>query len=237
MKTSSNSTIASNSRIIFALDVDNYEQAMALVNQLGGHIQFFKVGLQLFLNSGFTIVDAIVAKGFQVMLDLKFYDIPQTVALAVKQLTNRGISFATIHGNDAIIKAAVDAKKDVQLLAVTVLTSFDESDMTAMGMTQSVSQLVKMRAKKAIDYGCDGVVASPLEVKQIRQVCGNDCLIVTPGIRPKQSEHDDQVRVATVKQAIINGASYLVIGRPIKDSQNPKKLVESMIADIEAVQN
>ena len=154
-----------NERIILALDVGNADQAKELVRKTESHINFYKIGLQLFMASWFEIVDWLSARGHKVMVDLKFFDIPATVKLAVAQLNNRGVSFATIHGNDPIIRAAVEAKGDLTLLAVTVLTSFGHEDMQAMGMTQSIEDLVYFRAKRALELGCDGVVSSGLEAK------------------------------------------------------------------------
>ena len=142
-----------NDRIILALDVESREQAKELVRKTESHIHFYKIGLQLFMASWFEIVDWLAARGHKVMLDLKFFDIPETVKLAVAQLNNRGITFATIHGNDPIIRAAVEARGDLALLAVTVLTSFGQEDMQAMGMTQSIEDLVYFRARRALELG------------------------------------------------------------------------------------
>jgi orotidine-5'-phosphate decarboxylase len=171
-----------NERIILALDVESPGQAKELVKKTESHISFYKVGLQLFMASWFEIVDWLSARGHKVMVDLKFFDIPETVKLAVAQLNNRGVTFATIHGNDPIIRAAIEAKGDLTLLAVTVLTSFGEDDMQAMGMTQSIEDLVYFRAKRALQLGCDGVVSSGMEAKRLRDKLGSKLLIVTPGI-------------------------------------------------------
>ena len=168
-----------NERIIFALDVPSYEEAVSLINKLESEIRFFKVGLQLFLSSGFKIVDEIIRRGCKVMLDLKFFDIPETVHLAVSQLNNRGVTFATVHGNDPILRAAVQAKGDVKILAVTVLTSFCEDDMRAMGLSGSIADLVLHRSRKALEIGCDGVVASALEAQPLRAALDENFLIVT----------------------------------------------------------
>jgi orotidine-5'-phosphate decarboxylase len=169
------------------------------------------------------------------MLDLKFFDIPETVRLAVEQVNSRGVSFATIHGNDAIIRAAVAARGDMQLLAVTVLTSFGEEDMRAMGMTQSVADLVYFRAKRALELGCDGVVSSGLEAERMRRDLGDKLLIVTPGIRPGanvRDESDDQQRIVTAGMAIRNGANHVVVGRPITRAADPIRVIEQMQQDI-----
>ena len=228
--------IAINERIIFALDFADPDVALDWVRKLSGHIRFFKVGLQLFLAGGWPAVDAIVNGGNKVMLDLKFFDIPETVYLSVQQLRDRGVTFATIHGNEPIIEAAVKGKGNLKILAVTVLTSFDEKDMREMGFTGSVEDLVLIRARKALRLGCDGVVASALEAPSIRADIGGNFLVVTPGIRPgsnRDMEKDDQKRVATAKQAILNGADHVVIGRPISTSSDPLKTISDIQKEIE----
>lgn len=225
-----------NERIIFALDVPSHEEAMDLVEKLDNDIKFFKVGLQLFLAGWFKTIDSIIARGNKVMVDLKFFDIPETVKLAVEQLKNRKVTFATVHGNDPILKAAVTEKNGLKILAVTVLTSFGENDMRDMGMTGSIEDLVLLRSRKALEIGCDGVVSSALEAPVLRDELGNNFLIVTPGIRPGaniDNGDDDQKRIATAKEAIINGADYVVIGRPIKNSDDPVALVKRLQKEIQ----
>jgi len=224
-----------NERIILALDVESPEQAKELVKKTESHITFFKVGLQLFMASWFEVVDWLSDRGHKVMLDLKFFDIPETVKLAVAQLNDRGVVFATIHGNDPIIRAAVAAKGDLALLAVTVLTSFGQEDMQAMGMTRSIEDLVYYRAKRALELGCDGVVSSGLEAKRLRDSLGSKLLIVTPGIRPGANineRQDDQQRIITARQAIADGADYLVVGRPITKAANPIMVINLLQEEI-----
>ncbi len=224
-----------NERIILALDVDSPEQAKELVKKTESHLNFYKVGLQLFMASWFEIVDWLSARGHKVMVDLKFFDIPETVKLAVAQLNNRGVTFATIHGNDPIIRAAVEAKGDLALLAVTVLTSFDQEDMQAMGMKQSIEDLVYFRARRALELGCDGVVSSGLEAKRLRDRLGAKLLLVTPGIRPGVNiydQHDDQQRIVTARQAIADGADYLVVGRPITKAAEPIEVINMLQDEI-----
>jgi len=224
-----------NERIILALDVESPAQARELVKKTESHINFYKVGLQLFMASWFEIVDWLSARGHKVMVDLKFFDIPETVKLAVAQLNNRGVTFATIHGNDPIIRAAVAAKGDLALLAVTVLTSFGQEDMQAMGMTQSIEDLVYFRARRALELGCDGVVSSGLEAKRLREKLGSKLLIVTPGIRPGANIHarqDDQQRIVTARQAIADGADYLVVGRPITKAAEPIEVINLLQKEI-----
>jgi len=222
-------------RIILALDVENEELARDLVQKTESHVNFYKVGLQLFMASWFHIVDWLAARGHKVMLDLKFFDIPETVKLAVTQLKNRGITFATIHGNDPIIKAAVEAKADLALLAVTVLTSFGKDDMQDMGMTKSIEDLVYFRAQRALELGCDGVVSSGLEAKRLRASLGTEMLIVTPGIRPGptiNSRKDDQRRVISARQAIADGTDHLVVGRPITKAADPISVISLLQEEI-----
>ena len=221
-------------RIIVALDVDQREKAQAVVKACESHIGFFKVGLQLFMADYFNTVDWILDRGHKVMLDLKFFDIPETVKLAVEQVNNRGVSLATIHGNDPIIQAAVEARGDLKLLAVTVLTSFGEEDMRAMGMTGTIADLVKFRARRALELGCDGVVASGLEAQELRAELGPKLLIVTPGIRPGANvdTDDDQVRVVTAGKAVRGGADHVVVGRPITRAEDPIEVIEAMQAEI-----
>ncbi|MBL4903661.1 MAG: orotidine-5'-phosphate decarboxylase [Desulfocapsa sp.] len=224
-----------NERIIFALDVSSHDEAMKLVKKLDGDIKFFKVGLQLFLAGWFPTIEAIIARGNKVMVDLKFFDIPETVRLAVDQLKNRGITFVTVHGNDPILKAATQDKNGLKILAITVLTSFGENDMKEMGMSGSVRDLVLLRSKKALEIGCDGVVSSALEAEEIRKESGSDFLIVTPGIRPGvnvEDDGDDQKRIATAREAIINGADHVVIGRPIRNSDDPISLIRGLQREI-----
>ena len=234
----SNITVPLRERIIIALDVNSPEQAKALVKKCESHVSFYKVGLQLFMASWFETVDWLADRGHKVMLDLKFFDIPETVKLAVEQVNNRGVTFATIHGNDPIIRAAVSARGDLRLLAVTVLTSFGEEDMRAMGMTGTVADLVSFRAKRALELGCDGVVSSGLEAGTLRRDLGEKLLIVTPGIRPGANVRDgsdDQQRIVTAGRAIGGGADHVVVGRPISKAADPIKVIEEMQREISAL--
>ena len=232
-------TIPLNERVIFALDFAESQTAKEWIDRLDGSVKFFKVGLTLFLSGpeGWDVMDYIVKRGNKLMVDLKFFDIPETVAHAVSQLRNRGATFVTIHGNEPIIRAAVAEKGDLNILAVTVLTSFDESDMRDMGLTCSIEDFVLMRAKKAIRLGCDGVVASALEADRLRREIGQNFVIVTPGIRPGVNRDeigtDDQKRVATAKEAMEKGADYVVIGRPIRYASDPLAAVKEIQREIE----
>jgi orotidine-5'-phosphate decarboxylase len=230
-----------NERIIFALDVDSVQLAEAWVQRLESHIKFYKVGLQLFLAGWFHVIDWIVERNHRVMVDLKFFDVPETVKLAVRQLRDRGITFATVHGNDPILRAAVEAKADVKLLAVTVLTSFGQEDMEEMlGAPLNIEDLVYVRARRALELGCDGVVSSGLEAKRLRSKLGERLLVVTPGIRPginREIDQDDQKRIMTAGEAIGNGADYIVVGRPVSTAKNPIAVVEAMQKEIVAALN
>jgi orotidine-5'-phosphate decarboxylase len=222
-------------RIIVALDLPSAAEAKALVKRCESHVTFYKVGLQLFMASWFETVDWLRDRGHKVMLDLKFFDIPETVKLAVEQINNRGVNLATIHGNDAIVRAAVEARGDMKLLAVTVLTSFGEEDLRLMGMTGSIADLVALRAKRALELGCDGVVSSGLEAETLRRDLGERLLIVTPGIRPGANTRDgsdDQQRIVTAGRAIAAGADHVVVGRPISKAADPLQVIETMQGDI-----
>ncbi|MBI5582506.1 MAG: orotidine-5'-phosphate decarboxylase [Deltaproteobacteria bacterium] len=220
--------ISLDKRIIFALDVETAEESRAWVEKLEPRVKFFKVGLQLFLAGGFEIVDWILKRGCEVMLDLKFFDVPQTVASAVKQVGGRGVSFTTVHGNDSILRAAAEAKRGVKILAVTVLTSLDQGDLNDLGFQCSPEELVLSRARRALEVGCDGVVSSGLEAPRLRAELGPNFLVVVPGVRPVENRTDDQKRIVTVRDAFLNGADYVVIGRPLKQAADPLKTAVEM---------
>ncbi len=231
-----NKDIALDERIIFALDVSDESQAREWVTRLEGPIRFFKVGLELFLGAGFPFVDWLANRGHKIMLDLKFYDVPVTVQRAVAQLHGRHITFATVHGNDAICKGAVAADADVGLLAVTVLTSFGQEDMAELGATASIPDIVRSRARRAVGLGFTGVVASGREAALLRAELGPEAVIVTPGIRPKDSAipGDDQKRALTAGEAIALGADHVVVGRPIRTAEDPLATVVRMREEIAA---
>ena len=227
-------------RIIFALDVASVEEAKRWVERLENRVRFFKVGLELFLAGWFDIIDWILNRDLEVMVDLKFFDVPETVASAVRQLKDRGATFATVHGNDKILKAAVGNKGGTKILAVTVLTSLDEADIHALGFECNVEQLVFTRARRALDIGCDGVVSSGIEAPKLRQGLGEKLLIVVPGVRPVYNEaekddgrwRDDQKRTITIANAFHNGADYIVVGRPIRNAGDPVAFVGKMQQEI-----
>jgi len=231
MKTS---TIPLEERIIFALDLADPREALALVDRLAGQIRFFKVGLQLFFAGGWPVIDYIVRKNCKVMLDLKLYDIPATVRLAVQQFADRGIALTTVHGYGPVVEAALAAESGVQILAVTVLTSFGAEQVNELNYQGSVDDLVLQRAETVLKLGCHGVVCSAREATLLRQRLGQDFLMVTPGIRPAGADLHDQQRVATPGQAIADGADYLVIGRPIRDATDPDACIRAIQREIAA---
>lgn len=238
----SSKTIPPEDRLIFALDVPSDGEARRLVSTLAEAVQFYKVGLELFLAGGasFDLVDWLVEQDKKVFLDLKLYDIPETVARAVRRLRERPVTFLTVHGDGAILEAACREKGDLKILAVTVLTSLDQAGLREMGFQGDVSDLVLARARRAQETGCDGVIASGQEARNLRDHLGEDLLIVTPGIRPadRPSEKrpaDDQKRVMTVEGALRGGADYLVVGRPIRDAADPYQAALQIQGTIEGL--
>jgi len=224
----STKSIPPRERLIFALDVSSVAEAKALVEKLGNSVMFYKLGLQLFMAGGyFELVEWLRERGKKVFVDLKFFDVPQTVKSAVIQLKNRGAHFVTVHGNDKILEAAVANKNGLKILAVTVLTSLDEGDLNDLGFKCNVEELVFSRAKRALEIGCDGVISSGLEVPRLRRNIGDQLLFVVPGIRPVANV-DDQKRTIDVKEAFLNGADYIVVGRPIKEAKDPQKAAEDI---------
>lgn len=221
-------------RLIFAMDVADAAAARRLAEQLGEAVTFYKLGLELCMAGGyFELLDWMVGRDKQVFVDLKFFDVPATVAAAVRNLRNRGVTFTTVHGNQSIMAAAAEAKGDVKVLAVTVLTSLDRGDLDDLGFQCDVEQLVLSRARRALEAGCDGVVSSGLEAKRLREFIDHRLLVVTPGIRPVENRPvDDQKRVVNVEQAFANGADYIVIGRPIRDAADPRAAAEQVQATI-----
>ena len=230
-------SIPAHERLIFAMDVPDTDAARRLADQLGDSVVFYKLGLELFMSGGiYQLLDWMVGRGKRIFVDLKFFDVPATVAAAVKNLRNRGVTFTTVHGNQSIMEAAAAAKGDVKILAVTALTSLDRGDLDDMGFQCDVEQLVLSRARRALEAGCDGVVSSGLEAKLLRAGVDDRLIVVTPGIRPVENrEIDDQKRVVDVAQAFANGADYIVMGRPIRDASDPRAAalkVQSTIASV-----
>jgi len=222
--------IPNQDRLIFALDVADTRTARQLVEQLGDSVSFYKLGLELCMSGGyFELLDWMVGQGKKIFVDLKFFDVPATVAAAVSNLRNRGVTYATVHGNQSIMEAAGEAKGDVKILAVTALTSLDRGDLDDLGFKCDVRELVLSRARRALEAGCDGVIASGLEVAAMRAAIDNRLLVITPGIRPVDNRpEDDQKRVVTVEDAFRDGADHIVVGRPIRNASDPRAAAQAI---------
>lgn len=229
------SSIPPRERLIAALDVSDASAARALVVRLGDAVAFYKIGLELLMAPGFfELLGWLRAEQKKVFVDLKFFDIPETVARAVKNLAERGADFCTIHGNQSIMEAAAKAKSGhLRVLAVTALTSLDRGDLDDLGFQCDVGALVLSRARRALAAGCDGVVSSGLEVAALRREIGPTLVCVTPGIRPVDNRTEsDQKRVMTPAAAIRAGADYIVVGRPIRDAADPRAAAEAIQQEI-----
>ena len=237
MSNVSKKNIPPRERLILALDVPTADDAKRLVKQLGDSVQFYKIGLQLFMAGGyFELIQWLRGEGRKVFVDLKFFDVPETVQLAVAQLQNKDVQFATVHGNDEIMRAAAKSKGSVKILAVTVLTSLDQGDLNDLGFQVDVEALVLSRAKRALQLGCDGVISSGLEAPKLRGDLGDNFLIVSPGIRPVENKPvDDQKRTVDAAQAFQNGADYIVVGRPIRNAPDPKAKAEEIQRTIASI--
>jgi orotidine-5'-phosphate decarboxylase len=217
-------------RLIVALDLPTTAEARALVERLGDAVRFYKVGLELFSAPGcFELVAWLAGRGHKVFADLKLHDIPETVRRAVANLRGRGASFLTVHGHRSVMQAAAQEKGDLKILAVTVLTSFDQRDLDEVGSAKTVEELVLARARGALETGCDGVIASGLEAARLKAEFGKRLLVVTPGIRPVEGKRmDDQKRTVDVAQAFAAGADYIVVGRPIREAADPRAVAASI---------
>ena len=229
--------IPSRERLIVALDVPDADRARELVRQLGDSVCFYKIGLELFMAGGyFELAQWLAEQGKKVFVDLKFFDVPETVASAVRQLERIGPAFATIHGNDAMLRAGAREKHGVGILAVTALTSLDQADMEDLGFRANIREVVLSRARRALEAGCDGVVSSGLEAQDLREELGDRFLIVTPGIRPGSNDSgDDQKRAVNVEEAFGKGADYIVVGRPITAAADPRfeaNRIQGIIRDL-----
>lgn len=213
-------------RLIFALDTPDVDEAKKLIEQLGDSVHFYKLGLELFMAGGyFELLDWLNDRNKKTFVDLKFFDVPQTVASAVRQLRSRKADFITVHsGSDGILEAACGERNGHKILAVTALTSLNDDDLRDLGFKVNVKELVLSRAKRALKIGCDGVISSGLEAEDLRDELGENFLIVVPGIRPvKNDQPDDQKRTVDVEEAFLKGADYIVVGRPIKNAPDPAK--------------
>lgn len=220
-----------------ALDVPDARAAEILLDQLHDSVRIVKIGLELFTSAGPAVLKLVQERGKDVFLDLKFFDIDQTVKRATARAADLGVQFLTVHAHRKTMQAAVEGKRaqpDLKILAVTVLTSCTLQDVQESGSTWSVSELVVARAKAAAEVGCDGVVASGQEPHAIRQAVGQTLVIVTPGVRPAGAETHDQARVSTPTQAIEQGSDYLVVGRPIRDADDPHAAAQAIVSEMQA---
>ena len=230
-------------KLMIALDLDSKEKAIDIIQRLEADVEIFKVGLELYLASRGKVVDYLQEKGKKVFLDLKFMDIPNTVAGAAREAAKMGVFMFNLHvpggkqmmvsAREAVEQVAAGGQKKPLIVAVTVLTSLDQNDLLQLGITQDIKELVISRAKLAKEAGLDGIVASPREAAQIRSVCGSDFVSVCPGIRPTWAATGDQKRIMTPKEAINQGATYLVVGRPIIAAADPAEAARKVIKEME----
>ena len=229
-------TIDPHDRLILVLDVPSLDAAKRLLGRVGDTVRFVKIGLELFTAAGPEVVRWAIAQNKRVFLDLKLHDIGETVKRATAVAAELGATFLTVHAGSKTVRAAVEGRgsSSLKILAVTVLTSFAESDLRELAIPESVPDAVLRRARLAASCGADGVVASGLEVAMIRKELGQDLLIVTPGIRPAGASSDDQVHVSTPAAALAAGADYLVVGRPIRDAADPAAATRAILAEIVA---
>ncbi len=229
-------TIPARDRLIFALDVPDRATAVAWMDRLGDAVSFYKIGLEL-LSGGdyFAVLDELAKRGKRIFADLKFHDVPATVAGAVRGLAQRPITFATVHCDSrAMLEAAAAAKGALRLLAVTVLTSNDADDLAALGVSGQPAEVVIQRARVAQAAGIDGVVCSGADLPRLRAALGRELLTVCPGIRPAGPKTDDQKRTVDVPTAFAQGADYIVVGRPIRNAPDPRQAAAAIVAQIEA---
>ncbi len=227
--------ISARDRVIVALDLPDVESAEKAVWALGDSINFYKIGYELVMAGGLSLAEDLVQGGKKVFLDMKLHDIGNTVMQATKRAAKLGATFLTVHAFPQTMRAAVEGRgdSDLDLLAVTVLTSWDDDDLKDAGYSATVPELVARRAAQAEAIGIDGLVCSPAEAKDLRQRLGPKMLLVTPGIRPTGVEKGDQKRIMTPAQAIKAGVDYMVIGRPILSAEDPKASAEAIVAEIE----
>jgi orotidine-5'-phosphate decarboxylase len=222
-------------RLIVALDLPSVAAAEAMVARLGDEVGFYKIGYQLAFAGGLAFAAGLIAAGKQVFLDLKLHDIGNTVTKGVESVAELGATFLTVHAYPQTMKAAVEGKRGsrLRILAVTVLTSYDDADLAAAGYDMGVGELAAARAQQARDTGIDGLVCSAAEAANLRGLVGRGMVLVTPGIRPAGSASGDQKRIMTPAHAIEAGADYLVVGRPVLEAGDPKAAAETIVAEIE----
>jgi len=230
------SDIAPRDRLIVALDLSSVEAAEAMVARLGDSVGFYKIGYQLAYAGGLPLVRKLADKGKKVFIDLKLHDIGNTVARGVESIAKSGATFLTVHAYPQTMKAAVEARgANLKILAVTVLTSYDDADLEAAGYRLGVADLVAQRARQAEALGIDGLVSSAEEAANLRKIVGRQVSLVTPGIRPAGSDSGDQKRVMTPARAIEAGADYLVVARPVVEAADPRAVAEAIVAEIAPV--
>lgn len=228
-------SIPATERLIFALDLPDLDQARRLIHQLGDHVKFYKLGLELFLSgSYFELADELKQAGKRVFADLKLFDIPPTVGRATAQLARREVDFLTVHGNDSMLEAAVANRGSMGILSVTALTSLDQGDLEDLGFACDIEALVLSRARRAFELGCTGVISSGLEVAALRREIDDRLIAVCPGIRPVANV-DEQKRTLTVEEAFTAGADYIVVGRPIRDAADPAAAAASIQKSISSI--
>lgn len=221
--------------VIVALDFEDAAQARTLIQRLGSVVDFYKIGMELYAAEGMQFVRELTGAGRQVFLDLKLYDIPETVKRATAQVAKTGARFLTVHGSNAVMRAAVEGRgaSRLGLLAVTVLTSFDREDLAELGYPSTVEDLVALRVKNAMGAGMDGIVCSAKEAAAVRALAGPQAILVTPGVRSASADSGDQKRVATPAEALAAGANYLVIGREITRAEDPLAAVNRIIRELQ----
>jgi orotidine-5'-phosphate decarboxylase len=221
-------------RLIVALDVPSVAAAAALVEKLGDAVSFYKIGYQLAFSGGLSFADTLIRGGKKIFVDLKLHDIGNTVAKGVESVAKLGAAFLTVHAYPQTMHAAVDARRGsgLRILAVTVLTSYDDADLAAAGYDFTVPELVAERAAQARDIGVDGLVCSAEEAASLRGIAGGGMVLVTPGIRPAGADKGDQKRIMTPSAAITAGSDYLVVGRPILAAEDPKAAASAIISEI-----
>jgi orotidine-5'-phosphate decarboxylase len=219
-------------RLIFALDVPDLDRARTLIRELGDSVQFYKLGLELFLSGHyFELAAELKDQGKRIFADLKLFDIPPTVGRAVAQLASHDVDFLTVHGNDSMLKAAVENRGNVGILAVTALTSLDRGDLDDLGFDCDIEALVLSRARRALALGCTGVISSGLEAPALRREVDHALMVVCPGIRPVDNT-DEQKRTLSASAAFAGGADYIVVGRPIRDAESPRSAAEGLQDEI-----
>lgn len=220
--------------VIIALDFESAAEADSLVNSLGDSAGFYKVGMELYAAAGMDYVRSLTDRGKRVFLDMKYYDIGETVRRAVAVAARSGATFLTIHSVGQVMRAALEGRGDspMKLIAVTVLTSFDQSDIREAGYDMAIADLVAQRVRLAMECRMDGLVASPLEARAIRNLTGSGALLITPGVRSRGAATGDQKRVATPAEAVRDGADYLVIGRQVSRAADPRAALAAIHAEL-----